>query len=259
MTTETQEAPKTEKKQAVKLVSFRAKMEGGLPKTGFGILAGHYKSGKSTLAADWPGAYIIETEKDGAEHIDGRVDECLSLDRFRGVLPIIAKDSTVQTIVIDTIDEVSDWFGQEIAMARGLSSMSEKKSGVNGFELWDEHFARIKALVKFIEDCGKFAIICAHCRKPEKNDDGAIITPAGINVPGKGGAYLPAKAKFIGYCLKKPLGTGVGYYVTFQGGPALGLWGSRIRELNDKTIQLPEANPFSAIKACFPEKKAGAA
>ena len=46
------------------------------------------------------------------------------------------------------------------------------------------------------------------------------------------------------------MGRGTEYFLTFQGGP-LGNWGSRIDELNDKTLRLPKADPYSAFAAAF--------
>jgi hypothetical protein len=68
--------------------------------------------------------------------------------------------------------------------------------------------------------------------------------------PWQAGAFIAAQADMIGYVFKKPLGSGTAYYVTFQGGP-LGTWGSRVDELNDKTIMLPRENPYSAFEAVF--------
>lgn len=266
--TETQ-APPTEG-----LVGFRKKTAVGFPKNGFGVLVGHPKSGKTALAVDFPNAYVFELEHEGAEHVDGRVDNVrdvvqdgtvvkTALEAFRQRLLMAVNEPSVETIVVDTIDQLAAWIANEVAQKYGLATINERKQGVNGRDVWGEYDDRMAGLLGFFEECGKLVVLCAHCKNPEKDDAGTVIIPMGINVPGKKpAAAIAARAKFIGFCYKKEMGTGNAYYVTFKGGP-LATWGSRVDELNDKTITLPKEKPFSAIRDVFevkfkdPETKKG--
>lgn len=104
----------------------------------------------------------------------------------------------------------------------------------------------------FLRASGKMAILIAHSKEPKIDGDGKVIVPAGIAIPGKIGGYIAAQADAIGHCYKRQVGSKTEYYVSFQGGP-LGTWGSRIAELEDKTITLPRTEQWAAIAAaCEP-------
>ncbi len=240
----------TTQNQTIKLAPPRAKRKAGLPTDGLMLLVGHPKSGKTTLAASFPDSYVMELEKGGGDRISGRIHDIAGLNEFREVLKLVINEPSIKTIVIDSLDVLSDWLEEEIARARGLDSITERKQGVDGFEMWGEYRKRIEALINYLKSSNKFTILIAHCREPKLDANGNLISPAGINMPGKAGSFIAAQADIIGYVYKKPLGSGTSYFVTFQGGP-LGAWGSRVDELNDKTLQLPGDNPYSAFEAVF--------
>lgn len=240
----------TETLHRLALVDVRGKKVTGLPTSGLFLLVGHPKSGKTTLAASFPDSYILELEKNGADRVEGRIHEIDELDQFTQVLELVMADDGIKTIVIDSIDELAHWLEDDVAKAAGLNNMSEKKPGVDGWALWAEFRQRIEGMTKYFKESGKLVILIAHCKSPEKDDKGVVITPAGINVSGKGGAYLAAQAEMIGYAYKQVIGGKTTHFLTFQGGP-LALWGSRVEELNDKTIMLSRTNPYSSFAAEF--------
>lgn len=233
-----------------KLVPWRNKKKSGLPTEGLAIFVGQPKSGKTTFAASFPDSYVLELETIGGDRVAGRIDDVSNSQEFRAKLQACINDPQIKTIVIDTLDVLSDWIEDEVANARGLQTITERKAGVDGFELWGEYRRRIEALIAYLKTCKKLVILIAHCREPKLDSTGSPVTPAGINMPGKSGSFIAAQADLIGFSYKKPLGNGTAYFITFQGGP-LGTWGSRIDELNDKTIQLPRENPYSAFEAVF--------
>lgn len=235
---------------AMQLVAPRGKLLEGMPTSGLFIIVGQPKSGKSTFVADAPGSYVLELERGGGDRVAGRIHDIMDLAQFRQVLPVVMKDPSINVVAIDTLDVLSDWLADEIARARGLETITERKAGVDGFELWGEYRARIEGLIGYFKASGKLVILVAHCREPKVDGNGNTVTPAGINMPGKAGGFIAAQADMIGYAYKKPLGAGTGYYLTFQGGP-LGTWGSRVDELNDRTLTLPRENPYSALAAVF--------
>jgi hypothetical protein len=214
------------------------------------ILVGQPKSGKTTLAASFPDSYVLELEQGGADRVSGRIQDILNYNDFREVLKSVVNEPSIRTIVIDSLDILSDLMEDEIAKAHGLDAITDRKQGVDGFEMWGEYRKRIEALVKYLKASNKLVILIAHCREPKLDSSGNLVSPAGINMPGKSGSFIAAQADMIGYAYKKPLGSGTAYFVTFQGGP-LGMWGSRVDELNDKTLQLPRENPYSAFEAVF--------
>ncbi len=232
------------------LIDYRDKPKSGMPKDGIFILVGNPKSGKSTFAASFPNSYVLELEKGGADRIPGRIHDIKDLTTFRLVLKDVFAEPSIKTVIIDTIDVLSDWIEDEIAKAKGLESITERKVGVDGFALWGEYRKKIEGLVNYLQASNKLIILVAHCKEPKMDSDSNLITPAGINMPGKSGGFLAAQAELIGYSYRKTLGSGTAYYLTFAGGP-LGAWGSRVDELNDKTIQLSKQNPYTNFEAIF--------
>ncbi len=248
--------------QSPALVGYRGKKDVGMPKTGIFVLIGLPKSGKSQLAASFPDSYVLELDKGDADHIAGRIHDIdevkdaqglvvkSKVQVFRETLLAVMKEPSIKTVVIDTVDTLAGLFMDEIAASHGLASMSVREKGVNTRDLWGELKSKFEGIVGYFQECGKLVIVCGHCKNPDKDENGTVIIPAGINVPGQSGNIIAGRAKLIGYCYKKEVGNTNAYYVTFNGGP-LGIWGSRVDELNDKTIQLPRENGYSAIEALF--------
>jgi len=240
------------------LVENRKAPKTGMPTSGLAIFVGYPKSGKTTLASSFPDSYVLELEKGGGDRVDGRIHEINDLASFRKILPVVIKEPSIKTIVIDTIDVVSDWIEAEIAKEKGLDTMTDRKEGVNGFELWGTFKKRMESLSLYFKNCGKLVILIAHTRDAKQDGDGNVIAPAGINVPGKSGGFIAAQADMIGYCLKKEVGSGMQFYVSFRGGP-LGQWGSRVSELNGKILLVPAKNQYTAFSSIFKTNGNGSA
>lgn len=235
----------------MELVNYRKAPKTGLPTEGLMILVGLPKSGKTTLSSSFVDSYVLNLEEKGADRVEGRIHNIKDLTEFREVLKAVVEEPSIKTIVIDTVDALSDWLEDEIAKSHGMEAITERKKGVDGFEVWGEYSKRVRGLIEFLNKCGKLVILNAHCKEPKIDQTtGTVITPAGINLPGKSGPYLAGQALVIGYAYKKTLGASTAYFVTFQGGP-LGTWGSRVEELNDKTIQIDKANPYGSFAALF--------
>jgi len=235
------------------LVQNRKAPKSGLPDSGLAVFVGYPKSGKTTLAASFPDSYLFELEPGGADRVDGRIHDIGSMAEFRKVLPLAIADPKIRTIIVDTVDVVSDWLETEIAAEKGMESITDRKEGVNGYELWGTFKKRIENLASYFKRCGKLVILLAHTKEPKTDDNGKVIAPGGINVPGKGGAFIAAQADMIGFCQKKEVGSGLIYTISFRGGP-LGQWGSRIDEVNGKTITLSKANPYRDFADAFKGK-----
>lgn len=253
MTTETTE--KTEAPPAApkyQLAPPRGKLKTGIPVDGTLVFAGLPKGGKTSLACSIPGCVVLELERGGADRLEGWIQDIADLEQFRAAMKSAVEDPTVKAIAIDSLDVLSDWLELEVAGQYGLDSISERKEGVNGFEVWKELRARFEGLMGYLRDSGKLAILIAHSKEPKIDSDGKVVTPAGIAIPGKIGGYIAAQADAIGHCYKKQVGSTTQYFVSFQGGP-LGTWGSRIAELEDKTISLPRAGQWETLTAaCNP-------
>jgi len=271
MTNATQETPPQEatppQTASRALVGARKKKKVGMPKSGIFIVVGYPKTGKSKFSASFPNSYGLNVDRGDADRIEGRIEDIddvvdvqgmvikTKLNNFREALAAAIKDPSIETIVIDTIDTLAELLCDEIAQKAGLSKITERMPGVDGFALWGEFGARVDGMIKLFKNSGKLFILCAHLREPKLDDNNKIITPAGINVPGKGGDKLAFAADMIGYAFKREIGGKAEYCLTFQGGPA-GRWGSRVDELADQTIKLDHKNPYSSFAALFAEKAA---
>ena len=235
---------------AVILAPARGKKLTGMPTEGLIVLVGLPKAGKTHFVASFPDSVILELEKGGGDRVAGRIQDVKTLQEFREYFKAAIDDPEIKVIGVDTVDRFNDLIEDDIAQARGLSTISERKAGVDGFELWGEHRQRITGFVEACKNCGKLVVVLAHCRDPKLSTDGSVMIPSGVNMPGKSGPYLAAQADAIGYHYKKQIGGQTQYFLTFQGGP-LGTWGSRIEELEDKTIQLSKSDPYGSFASIF--------
>jgi hypothetical protein len=236
-----------------KLAPPRGKLKTGMPTDGLWILAGLPKAGKTSLSASIPNAILLELERGGADRIDGWVQEIPDIATFRQAVVAAVEEPSIKALVIDSLDVVSDWLELEVAEKYELESISERKEGVNGFAVWKELRGKFEKLIGYLKTSGKLAVLVAHSKEPRIDADGKVVVPAGIQVPGKLGSYIAAEADAIGHCYKKQVGNTTQYFVSFQGGP-LGTYGSRIPELEDKTITLPKTNQWAAIQAAAEAK-----
>jgi hypothetical protein len=234
---------------AMELVIPRTKpKESGLPTSGLLLVVGHPKSGKTWFASSFPDSYILELERGGADRVPGgRIHDIENLEAFGQVLELVVADEGIKTITIDSVDELATWIEKDVE--------KEKPRDKDGWAFWGEFRERIEGLVDFLKDSGKLVILIAHCKPPEKTNEGRVITPAGINVSGKGGAYIAAQAEMIGYISKKNLGGKGVHFLSFRSESDLAIWGSRVEELADKEIQLSKNDPYGSFASIFENGK----
>jgi AAA domain len=227
-------------------------LESGLPTSGLMLVVGHPKSGKTWFASSFPNSYLLELEKGGADRVPGgRIHEIPDLETFGNALELVVAESGIKTIVIDSIDELATWIEKDVEKL--------KPRDKDGWAFWGEFRERIEGLVNFLKESNKLIILIAHCKPPEKSNEGRVITPAGINVSGKGGAYIAAQAEMIGYVSKKNIGGKGVHFLSFRSESDLAIWGSRVEELADKEIQLSKSDPYGSFAAIFGEPKKPAA
>lgn len=239
-----------------KLAAPRKAVKTGMPTEGMWLLVGLPKAGKTTLAASIPGAVILELEKNGADRVSGWVQEVPDMVTFRAALKACLNDKSVKVVVIDTLDVLLDHIEDDVAAKHGLENMSERKEGVNGFAVWGELRQKVNNLVATLKGCGKLVVLLAHLKDPKTDSEGKVVMSNAINAPGKIGSYICSQADAIGNCFKRQSGSSTQYVLSFQGGSGvIGMFGSRLSELEDKTVILPKENQWAAVEALFAQKK----
>lgn len=231
-------------------VQYREALKSGKPTSGLFVIAGDEKSGKTSFMASFPDSYNLIIDKSGADRIAGRFHEINDLKTFRKAFKWAMSEPSIKTVGIDTLTGLCDFFEKEVADAHGLKSITERKPGVDGFELWGEYNDKIESFVEYIKQSNKLVIASAHLKPATLDNNGNITSPAGLDLYPKAARIVGTKADVIGQCYKKQMASGAEYYITFKGSIS-GKLGSRVDELNDREIKLPKNNPYSAFEALF--------
>lgn len=231
----------------------------GMPTSGIFLLVGHPKSGKSWLAASAPNSYLISLEKNNADRIPwGRIQDVGSLDEFNEVMGLVMEDGSIKTVIIDTVDQLGKLYQEDIAKDAGVEFIGKPKQGVDSRSLWGEFAMRVQALTDALKESGKLIILVAHCKAPEKDSEGRIVTPAGINISGKGGAYIASHAESIGYVGVRVVAGKAQHYITFKAPSDLAMWRGRVDEWHDKEFAIKKDDPWGSLTAPFKNGKAKA-
>lgn len=234
----------------------------GMPTSGLMLVVGHPKSGKTWFASSAPDSIVAELEESGADRVPwGRIQEihCSepdALKQFGQVMELVMSDDSIKTVTIDSVDQLAKIIQDDIAKDAGVEHMQKPKAGVDSRALWGEFAHRVHTITDALKASGKLVILIAHCKPPEKDDQGRVITPAGINVSGKGGSYIAAQAEMIGFVGVRVLAGKAQHYITFKSASDIAIWRSRVDELHEKEIVLDKANPWQSFAAAFGPAKA---
>lgn len=235
----------------------RGVLKTGFPTDGYWLITGLAKAGKTKFIASIPGAFILETEEGGADRVGGWIQDVPNLTVFRQALGYAFTNPDVKVIVVDTLDLVLKYLGLESAQKFGLESLSEKKEGVNGFAVWDDLFSKVDRMTEKFKKCGKLVILVAHFKEPKLDSEGKLVISQSIDAPSsKISSHICAHADVIGVAAKKRIGEKSQYSLRFHGDGVVGAYGSRVPELEDKTVVLPKAGQWTAVQELFnPETK----
>lgn len=169
------------------------------------ILLGEPKSGKSTLACQFPKSYIIDVDVNlggplrylksamkplpvGYDVLDkdeeGKdVPPMLRYQRFERLMGEAHKNPNIGTIVIDSATNFSDVLMEET---------KKLQPGIkDGRQLWGFYFQYGKELMARLRMFRKHIILIAH-EKLDRLPDGSIVYPYRINWPGQLGLIMPS-------------------------------------------------------------------
>lgn len=229
----------------------------GMPTSGIMLVVGHPKSGKTWFASSAPDSIVIELEDKGADRVSwGRIQEIDStglnaLSEFGDVMNAVMSDDSIKVVTIDSVDQWANMLLADICKTAGIEHIQKPKAGVDSRALWGEFGHRIHAITDDLKRSGKLVILIAHCKPPEKDNEGRITTPAGINVSGKGAAYIVAQAEMIGFVGVRVLAGKAQHYITFKSASDIAIWRSRVDELHEKEIVLDKLNPWKSFASAF--------
>lgn len=224
----------------------RKALRKGLPAQGLILITGLPKSGKNTIALSKPGLVLLETEKMGADHLDGWVQETNDIATFRAAFRWALDNPDCTSIGVSTIDKLIGWWQDEICEEYGVASMSAQLEGIN---LWQVLRKKVEAFVDITKTGGKVVVGLCHFKEPKLDKDGRLVISHNIDAPGKLGSYLCSEADLIGICSKGRVANKMQFRISFEGGGEVGAYGGRVKELEGKTIMLPEENQWAAIEA----------
>lgn len=231
----------------------------GLPKHIKLVLEGKSKVGKTTFAASFPDALMIECEIGGAAHVG-----CHVLDLTKGKVPLnglrqaieeLRNDTRFKTIILDTIDATADLVSQEICAKYSIPSIAEapakKRKGVQ----WEEYKMGITGIVGAFIALPKNVVVIGHTKPATYDDAGKLKTEEGLDIYGKAAREVYARIDNIGHMYVVNEGGVTKTVLSFRAGLD-STRGSRHPALRDREIVLPRDNGYAAFEKLFtPEVK----
>jgi DNA polymerase III delta prime subunit len=195
------------------------------------LLYGAPKVGKTTALSQLKDCLIIDTEQ-GANMIEGYVEQANSRDELVNILKEAKDGHDYKYIAIDTIDKVADWAEKTVCQEENVTAIADLAYG-KGFALVRE---KVLNTIKVVKEIFPNVIIIGH-RKWARAvlDSKAIVEPESLDLTGKLKNMLMADCDAIGYVFrddeKKKL------MVTFKSNEALEA-GSRSPHLRGKEVEL---------------------
>jgi hypothetical protein len=172
------------------------------------LLQGPPKSGKTVLACKFPGAYIIDIDRNlggvlrylrdnklpmpvGYDHVDrDDADALIPLPlryaRLSKLLLAAQENPLVQTIVLDSGTTLSDVLIHETLRGQGKTAVADFK---DGRQFWG-HFAVLgKGFMAALSQMRKHIVLICH-EKTEKTAEGNVVYPIKVAWPGQVGEII---------------------------------------------------------------------
>lgn len=230
----------------------------GLPSNFKAIIEGKSKVGKTTFAASFPGALLIECEPGGAAHVG-----CHVLDLTKGANPMkglrmaieeLRTDTQFKTVVLDTIDAVAEMVAKEICAELGISAIAEAPKGKRNGVQWEKYAMAITGIVGALIALPKHVIVLGHTKPATYDEQGTLKAMEGLDIYGKAARVLYARVDNIGHMSVVNDGGVTNTLLSFRGGLDC-TRGSRHPALRDAEIFVPRQNGYAAFEKLFTEAK----
>lgn len=193
------------------------------------LLQGPPKSGKTVLACKFPGAYIIDIDRNlggvlrylrdnnlpmpvGYDHVDRDENDALiplplRYARLAKLLLAAQENPLVQTIILDSGTTLSDVLIAEALRGQGKATVADFK---DGRQFWG-HFAVLgKGFMAALSQMRKHIVLICH-EKTNKSEKGDVVYPIQIYWPGQVGEILGCFFTNVWRCEATAIPSGVNF------------------------------------------------
>ncbi len=234
---------------------------GGVPSEIKLVLEGKSKVGKTTFAASFPDALLIECEPGGAAHVN-----CHVLDLTKGQVPLnglrraiveLRDDDRFKTVVLDTIDAVADLVAKEICAELKINTIADAPKGARHGVQWERYANEIVGIVGALIALPKNIVVLGHTKPASYNEQGALMREEGLDIYGKAARMLYARVDNIGHMSVVNEGGVTKTLLSFKSGIDC-TRGSRHPALRDRELVLPREGGYDVFEKLFmPQTAAG--
>lgn len=203
------------------------------------------KNGKEVIEAIPPEerGYFYRSGKD-----KGKAMPVYSLSEILKDLEANWKDYGIDTVVIDTLDQVNSWIEEAVCKEMGIGDVSEGDWGSGWANARKKNVDILVRLQKFMKKVGGSLVLISHSKQTATTDNKVQLSP---QIPSGLARSVTAKADVIGYttCDKES----GGYNLSFESYDER-MIGSRLKPLAQKIIPFDYESVINEIKSYKEDK-----
>lgn len=177
------------------------------PENATWLLFGKPKAGKTTSASTFPDPLFLETEPEGADWIDAYKIQIENLEQLREAWTELARkvkgkeELPYKTVVLDTIDSISNWVESEVAAQYGAKQLGESK--VFGADFGTHRNEVLRIIRRFGQLPLTTVLICHSKAISEAGTDVKVL-----ELPGRLGRMIMGEVSHVIYVEAKELPSG---------------------------------------------------
>lgn len=157
------------------------------------------------------------------------------------------KDYDIDTVVIDTLDQVNAWIEDAVCKDMGLNDVSEGEWGQGWANARKKNVDVLVRLQKFLKKVGGNLVLISHSKQTAMTDNKVQLSP---QIPSGLARAVTAKADVIGYTICDKDG---GYNLSFESYDER-MIGSRLKPLSQKVLPFDYDTIMKEIKSYKEDK-----